>query len=123
MTVHANVGAIVFFVANLERSCNWYRETLGLDVHVQDGHEGPFAMASAGPVELVLLPREEPAGRSPIIVFALESGIYEAVESLVAQGVEIVLPVSPTPDGGLSADFLDPDGHVLSYYQPGGEPS
>ena len=80
-------------------------------------------MASAGPVELVLLPREEPPGRSPVVVFSLEKGIYEAVESLVSQGVEIVLPVSPTPDGGLSADFLDPDGHVLSYYQPGGSPS
>jgi len=44
------------------------------------------------------------------------------VEALAAQGVEIVVPVSPTPDGGLSADFLDPDGHVLSYYQAGDAP-
>ncbi|MDX1460551.1 MAG: VOC family protein [Xanthomonadales bacterium] len=120
MNDQARVGAIVFFVSDLARSCAWYRSTLDLDVRMMEGHDGPFAMASAGPVELVLLPREEPAGRSPIVVFALERGIYEAVEALVAQGVEIVLPVSPTPDGGLSSDFLDPDGHVLSFYQAGG---
>jgi hypothetical protein len=27
-----------------------------------------------------------------------------------------------TPDGGLSADFLDPDHHMLSVYQPSGAP-
>lgn len=123
MTKQANVGAIVFFVANLGRSCAWYRDTLSLDVQIIEGHDGPFAMAAAGAVQLVLIPRDEPAGRSPIVVFGLDSGIYEAVEALAAQGVEIVVPVSPTPDGGLSADFLDPDGHVLSYYQPGGQPS
>jgi catechol 2,3-dioxygenase-like lactoylglutathione lyase family enzyme len=120
MMNQASVGAIVFFVADLERSAAWYRDTLNLEVRTLDGHDGPFAMAAAGPIELVLIPRNEPAGRSPVVVFGLEAGIYEVVEALAAQGVEIVVPVSPTPDGGLSADFLDPDGHVLSYYQAGG---
>lgn len=122
MSKQASIGAIVFFVGNLQRSVAWYRDTLGLDVRTLDGHDGPFAMASAGPVEIVLIPRDEPPGRSPVVVFGLESGIYEVVEALAAQGVEIVVPVSPTPDGGLSADFLDPDGHVLSYYQAGDAP-
>jgi predicted enzyme related to lactoylglutathione lyase len=76
-------------------------------------------MATAGAIELVFIPRDEPAGRTPIVVFGLQSGIYEVVESLAARGVEIVMPVSETPDGGLSADFRDPDGHILSVYQPG----
>ena len=120
MTNQASVGAIVFFVADLNRSADWYHDTLNLEVRTMEGHDGPFAMAKAGPIDLVLIQQEEPAGRSPVVVFGLESGIYEVVESLVAKGVEIVLPVGPTPDGGLSSDFLDPDGHVLSYYQPGG---
>ena len=120
MSNQASVGAIVFFVTDLNRSTAWYHDTLNLDVQTMDGHDGPFAMANAGPVDLVLIQQEEPPGRSPVVVFGLEAGIYEVVEALVDKGVEIVLPVSPTPDGGLSADFLDPDGHVLSYYQPGG---
>jgi hypothetical protein len=96
---------------------------LGLKPRRLDGHDGPFALARAGTIELVFIPRNEPAGRTPIVVFGLQSGIYEVVESLAARGVEIVVPVSETPDGGLSADFRDPDGHILSVYQPGGAPT
>ncbi len=120
MFEHASIGAIVFFVRDLQRSATWYRDTLGLDMATLDGHDGPFAMGAAGSIQIVLIPRDEPAGRSPVVVFGLESGIYEVVEALAGQGVEIVMPVSHTPDGGLSADFLDPDGHVLSVYQAGG---
>lgn len=117
------VGAVVFFVRNLAASIAWYRDALGLEPRTLEGHDGPFALATAGPVELVFIPRDEPAGRTPIVVFGLQSGIYEVVESLAAKGVEIVMPVSETPDGGLSADFRDPDGHILSVYQPGGAPA
>ena len=35
----------------------------------------------------------------------------------------LIAPVSEAPDGGLTADFLDPDGHTLSYHQPAGLPA
>jgi len=120
MLKNPTVGAVVFFVRDLERMLAWYRDALGLAPRKLDGHDGPFAMANAGAIELVFIPRDEPAGRTPIVVFGLKAGIYEVVESLAAKGVEIVMPVSETPDGGLSADFHDPDGHILSVYQPGG---
>lgn len=123
MLRNPTVGAVVFFVHDLERTLAWYRDALGLEPRKLEGHDGPFAMASAGPIELVFIPRDEPAGRTPIVVFALQSGIYEVVESLAAKGGEIVMPVSETPDGGLSADFRDPDGHILSVYQPGRAPA
>lgn len=123
MLKNPTVGAVVFFVRDLAKSVAWYRDALGLEPRTQNGHDGPFALAAAGPVQLVFIPRNEPAGRTPIVVFGLASGIYEVVESLAAKGVEIVMPVSETPDGGLSADFRDPDGHILSVYQPGGAPT
>jgi catechol 2,3-dioxygenase-like lactoylglutathione lyase family enzyme len=122
MFEQASIGAIVFFVRDLPRSVAWYSDTLNLLMSTLDGHDGPFAMGAAGSIQIVLIPREEPAGRSPVVVFGLESGIYEVVEALAAKGVELVVPVSPTPDGGLSADFLDPDGHMLSVYQAGEAP-
>jgi catechol 2,3-dioxygenase-like lactoylglutathione lyase family enzyme len=115
MLRNPTVGAVVFFVRELARTVAWYRDALGLEPRTLEGHDGPFALATAGPIELVFIERNEPAGRTPIVVFRLASGIYDVVE--------IVVPVSETPDGGLSADFRDPDGHILSVYQPGGVPA
>ena len=74
-------------------------------------------MAQAGPVALVFIERPVRAGESPVVVFSLEGGIDDCAEALAAKGVEIVVPVSEAPDGGLTLDFLDPDGCVLSLYQ------
>jgi predicted enzyme related to lactoylglutathione lyase len=85
-----------------------------------DGHDGPFAMAQVGDLTLVFIAREVRVGESPVVVFGLDGGIDDYAEALVAKGVEIVVPVSETPDGGLSIDFVDPDRNVLSLYQPAG---
>lgn len=120
MLVNAKVGAIVFFVAVLDRSVAFYRDTLGLPVNEIDGHDGPFALAELGEVTLVFIQRTAKAGDSPVVVFGLEGGIDDYAEALAAKGVEIVVPVSEAPDGGLSLDFVDPDRNMLSLYQPPG---
>ena len=74
--------------------------------------------AQAGPVTLVFIERPARAGESPVVVFAIDGGIDDCAQTLAAAGVEIVVPVSHAPDGGLTLDFLDPDGTVLSLYQP-----
>lgn len=122
MISHCKVGAIVFFVSDLARSVVFYRNTLGLPVQVVDGHDGPFAVGDVGDLSLVFIPREARAGESPVVVFSLDGGIDDHAEALAAKGVEIVVPVSESPDGGLSLDFLDPDGNVLSLHQPEGAP-
>ncbi len=120
MLVNAKVGAIVFFVAVLDRSVAFYRDTLGLPVNEIDGHDGPFALAELGEVTLVFIQRPAKAGDSPVVVFGLEGGIDDYAEALAAKGAEIVVPVSEAPDGGLSLDFVDPDRNMLSLYQPPG---
>jgi predicted enzyme related to lactoylglutathione lyase len=120
MLVNAKVGAIVFFVAVLDRSVAFYRDTLGLPINEIDGHDGPFALAELGEVTLVFIQRPAKAGDSPVVVFGLEGGIDDYAEALAAKGVEIVVPVSEAPDGGLSLDFVDPDRNMLSLYQPPG---
>jgi predicted enzyme related to lactoylglutathione lyase len=120
MLKQCKVGAIVFFVRELARSIAFYRDTLGLPVDAMDGHDGPFAMAQVGDLTLVFIAREVRVGESPVVVFGLDGGIDDYAEALAAKGVEIVVPVSETPDGGLSIDFVDPDRNVLSLYQPAG---
>lgn len=122
MLEQCKVGAIVFFVRQLDRSIAFYRDTLGLTLDAVEGHDGPFAMAQVGDLALVFIPREVRVGESPVVVFGLGGGIDDYAEALVAKGVEIVVPVSETPDGGLSVDFVDPDRNVLSLYQPAGAP-
>lgn len=120
MLTNCKVGAIVFFVSDLARSVVFYRDTLGLPIESLDGHDGPWAMGEVGGLVLVLVPRPARAGESPVVVFSLDGGIDDYADALAAKGVEIVVPVSESPDGGLSLDFLDPDGNVLSLHQEAG---
>ncbi len=116
------LDTVVFFVASLARSVPFYRDTLGLEVASMDGHDGPFAVAQAGPVSMVFIERPARVGETPVVVFSMDGGIDDCADALAARGVEIVVPVSEAPDGGLTLDFLDPDGAVLSLYQPAQAP-
>ncbi|KFL37200.1 VOC family protein [Arenimonas donghaensis] len=120
MLQDCKVGAIVFFVSQLERALAFYRDTLGLPVQAVDGHDGPFGVGEVGDLTLVFIVRSVRAGDSPVVVFNLDGGIDDYAEALAASGVEIVVPVSEAPDGGLSLDFVDPDRNVLSLYQAAG---
>jgi predicted enzyme related to lactoylglutathione lyase len=122
MLTQPRIGAIVFFVADLSRSLRFYRETLGVDANAVDGEDGPFGVAQLGELTLVFIARASTPGDSPVVVFGVDGGIDDLAESLAQRGVEIVVPVSHCPDGGLSVDFLDPDRNVLSIYQPAGAP-
>ena len=74
--------------------------------------------AVLGPESLLYLGGEETRGRSPIPVFDVGADdIEQIVATLTSHGVEIIAPLQHAPDGGLTADFLDPDGHVLSVYR------
>jgi uncharacterized glyoxalase superfamily protein PhnB len=74
-------------------------------------------MSDVGDVSLIFFQRPERPGKTPIVVFTLDKGgIDDVVEQLARKGAQIVVPVSEAP-GGWSADFVDPDGHVWSFYQ------
>jgi len=122
------VGAIVFYVKDLARSEKFYRDALGLQTTLRQGRydedhpDESMMMAEAGDVSLIFFQRDERTGRTPIVVFTLaDGGIDDVVEKLAAKGVQIVLPVSEAP-GGWTSDFLDPDGHMLSFYQSNKSP-
>jgi len=117
------VGAIVFYVKDLNRSEAFYRDTMGMKTSLKQGHynedhpEEGMLFVEAGDVTMIFFQRDEKVGRTPIVVFTLaDGGIDALVEKLAKRGVQIVLPVSEAP-GGWTSDFLDPDGHMLSFYQ------
>lgn len=118
MFTDPKLGAIVFFVTDLARSETFYRDVLGLPVQRMGNDDEEMLLAELGPMSLVFFRGDEPRGRSPIPVFNVGSDDIEGiVDALSARGVEIVAPLQHAPDGGMTADFLDPDSHVLSVYQ------
>ena len=114
--------AIVFIVADLTKTHEFYSGTLGLVFEVEDFEGGYLQARLPGDVEFVFLPGEARCGATPQVVFGLsKGGIDGMVASLAAGGVEIVTSVTEAP-GGWSAEFKDPDGHTLSLYQDGALP-
>lgn len=112
------IGAICYYVSDIERTERFYRDVLGLDVQRNPGEGDDWLMAqTANDVSLIFFKQESRPGNSPVMVFDLaEGGIDDVVAALAEKGVTIVTPVSHAP-GGWSADIADPDGHTVSMYQ------
>lgn len=114
--------AVVFIVKDLVRTHRFYRKTLGLEFEVEDFERGFLLARLPGDVEFLFFPGDAPRGATPQVVFTLaKGGIDGMVGSLAEAGVEIVTPVTEAP-GGWTADFKDPDDHILSLYQDGSLP-
>jgi predicted enzyme related to lactoylglutathione lyase len=115
---------ICFYVTDIDRTEHFWRDVVGLDVRRMDEEEegGWLLAATAGEVELIFFRNECRPGNSPIIVFDLpDGGIDDMIARLAEKGATIVTPVSHAP-GGWSTEFADPDGHVVSLYQPEDKP-
>lgn len=119
----SNIGAICYYVNDINQTEAFYRDVLGLDVDRMEDEGSDWLLAkTANGVELLFFEQESRPGNSPIIVFELpDGGIDDAVTALAEKGVTIVTPVSHAP-GGWSAEFADPDNHQISMYQPGDVP-
>jgi len=119
------IGAIFFYVSDIDRTERFYREVIGLEVQRIPEEDDGFTWLNAsipGNVDLLFFPGEVRPGNSPMVVFELpDGGIDKVVGELAEAGTTIVTPVSHAP-GGWSADFSDPDGYLLSLYQSAKQP-
>jgi glyoxylase I family protein len=106
--------ALIFTVQNLERTRQFYAETLGLELQQLEGYL--LCKLKSG-TELLFFEGDAVRGTSPQVVFGLdEGGIDTAAEALAGRGVQLLTPVTEAP-GGWSVEFKDPDGHGLAFYQ------
>jgi len=119
MPVRIHGIAIVFNVADIDRTERFYRDHLQIEFTRNTEEDGSVWLTTklTEETELLVFKGDPQPGNTPIVVFGLpEGGIETLVESLAAAGVEIVTPVSEAP-GGWSVDFRDPDGQIVSLYQ------
>jgi predicted enzyme related to lactoylglutathione lyase len=126
MLAKVRIGSIFYYVSDIDRAEAFYRDVIGLEVNRMgdDGQGNDWLMAStSGGIDLIFMRNPSAkAGQTPIVVFDLaEGGIDGVVGGLAKKGATIVTPVSEAP-GGWSAEFTDPDGHVLSLYQSNEKP-
>lgn len=119
------IGAIFFYVSDIDRTEAFYRDVIGLPVQQMPDDEGghPWLLATTPDnVEFLFFKGDVQPGNSPILVFALEDGGIDSVIAQLAEaGVHIVTPVSHAP-GGWSAEFTDPDGYLYSVFQSEEQP-
>jgi catechol 2,3-dioxygenase len=122
MRIH-ELGHIVFYVGNLERSANFYREVLGF---TEVARKGWFALFSSGRTHHELLLIE--VGGAPRAKDHLRPGFYHAgfkigdtddeliaaYRELKASGVKIVGTADHTVTHSLYVE--DPDGNELELY-------
>lgn len=111
--------AFILNVRDVLQTERFYTEHLGIEFMRQTEEDGSvWLLAKIGQeTEMLVFPGDPKPGNTPGIVFGLaDGGIDTVIASLAAAGVEIVTPVSEAP-GGWSADFKDPDGHVMSFFQ------
>jgi glyoxylase I family protein len=124
MQIKVDRVTIVFKVADVARTEKFYRDHLGFEFErIESEEEGTFLTARIGTeTELLVFPGDPKPGNTPGVVFSLpDGGLDTLIERLAAAGMEIVTPVSEAP-GGWYADFRDPDGQVISFFQAGEKP-
>ena len=114
------ITGIVFFVRDLDRARDFWRDALGIETEIRGAGRERWMYGEAGPTGVIFFESDE--SRPPMPVFGLnDGGIETVVARLAERRVQIVTPVSHAP-GGWTADFADPDGTHFSLYQTDDKP-
>jgi len=114
-----------FAVDDLEAARNFYGQTLGLNT---SEHYGLLTLHLAGDRDTLVYPKPDhaPAGYT-ILNFPVDD-IDQAVDGLIARGVQFLhypgmdqdaKGINRSGDGPLIAWFTDPAGNILSVHQDG----
>jgi lactoylglutathione lyase len=126
-----DVGAIILFVADLQRSRTFYHEVLGLDVAFEDDVSVGFKIeglvfhvlqVDRARVQLQGEPTATPGAGATAFLTHFTYGVDALHANLVERGVSFFQTPTDQPWGMRTAYFKDPDGHVWEIAQPIGRP-
>jgi catechol 2,3-dioxygenase-like lactoylglutathione lyase family enzyme len=111
-------GIATIYISDMDRSVQFYTETLGLRLAQRFGNH--WASVEAGNLSIGLHPASDknPAGRngSTTVGFEVEDNIEQTVRTLEQKGVKFRGPVAQDMAGKF-AWFEDPDGNGMYIYQ------
>jgi lactoylglutathione lyase len=127
----SDVGAIILFVADVQRSRTFYHEVLGLDVAFEDDVSVGFKIeglvfhvlqVDRARVQLQGEPTATPGAGATAFLTHFTYGVDALHANLVERGVSFFQTPTDQPWGMRTAYFKDPDGHVWEIAQPIGRP-
>jgi lactoylglutathione lyase len=116
------IDVVVLFVADLDRAKAFYRDTLGLQMKLEDQDSAFFdlegtsllLLSIAGAQDLLssgAVTVQHPTGATSQLVAFVED-VDAVYTDLTAQGVEFVTQPTDQAWGMRTAHFRDPDGHL-----------
>ncbi len=122
MTDNDLTPAIWLYVSDLKRSVAFYGETLGLPQIDTNAEMPGFAL---GQMRLWLRQRPAKAPAKPpaawgALLLPTPEGIEQRIRELAARGFSFSASLTETPHGRV-AQFHDPDGHPLCFWEPSSE--
>jgi lactoylglutathione lyase len=122
-----DVGAIILFVADLQRSRVFYHEVLGLDVQFEDAESVGFKVeglafivlqVDRARVQLQGQPTATPSAGATAFLATFTGDVDALHANLLERGVPFFQRPTDQPWGMRTAYFKDPDGHVWEIAQP-----
>jgi len=126
-----DVGAIILFVADLQRSRAFYHDVLGLDVQFEDADSVGFTIeglafivlqVDRARVQLQGEPTATPSAGATAFLTTFTGGVDALHADLARRGVGFFQEPADQPWGMRTAYFKDPDGHVWEIAQPVKQP-
>ena len=122
-----DVGAIVLFVEDVQRSKVFYHEVLGLDVEFEDDVSVGFKIEGLvfhvlqidrARAQLQGEPTATPGAGATAFLTHFTYDVDALHANLVERGIRFFQEPSDQPWGMRTAYFKDPDGHVWEIAQP-----
>jgi predicted enzyme related to lactoylglutathione lyase len=126
--VAGRITAIILEVSDLERSAAFYRDAIGLDLHVGADNEAgddrwisgdhvAVSWSDGAYLHFALYQAKTPQPSTMTQVGFMTDDLDAAHKRAVAAGAEVVHEPRPEP-WGRTARYRDPDGNILSLTQP-----
>ena len=122
-----DVGAVILFVADLQRSKAFYHDVLGLDVQFEDAESVGFKVEGVAfivlqvdraRVQLQGEPTATPGAGATAFLTTFTDDVDALHADLVGRGIDFFQEPTDQPWGMRTAYFKDPDGHVWELAKP-----
>jgi catechol 2,3-dioxygenase-like lactoylglutathione lyase family enzyme len=122
-----DVGAIILFVEDLQRSKAFYHGALGLDVQFEDAESVGFQIegmafivlqVDRARVQLQGEPTATPSAGATAFLTTFTEDVDALRADLATRGIDFFQEPTDQPWGMRTAYFKDPDGHVWEIAQP-----
>jgi uncharacterized protein len=104
---------------DVDRCADFYENVFGWNIRRRDGGQIAFDDTS-GEVSGAWMKDRPPSSEPGVLLYINVESVEEGLTKIVAEGGEIVTPLTPQREGEAFATFRDPAGNVLGIFHERG---